>query len=775
MIQMKERRRAGRAAVLSKGLSVFSTSKRSDWVRARSCLAGCALAGLAMCSTSQAFLPDGRVYEQVSPGNKNGNVVGNPFSEKNNAGSFGLAAENGNSVLFVGSGAMGTAYAGLVSDFVAHRTAAGWSTAAVASRLLHAINIIVTESPNALVPSAGFDRFLYTAYGDYSSREPLNELSSVNVYLGEDPAVEPAWLGAPQSADAIPAPGHNALAHDYLLVGGDPSLNRIEFTYSGTLLAQDQPRAANVGTGEGTFTGPWGYYEWTGGELVYAGILPDGSLSAFGAVPATMAGGSASERYSADYQAATLANESSSDGTTSFFVSPDPLASSVTNSARCALEGPCTNNPPELYVRQVTPDGSARTQLVSQSQLPRHEPEAPAPLGVASVPETITHGMPRVSTDDYASPDGSRVFFASQDRLTEAAPEDSSTKEYEFDVKSGVLTYLPDLVGSIAAVSRDGSRVLFEDTTTAPASLDLWSDGPGGGSVQTVAHLPVEAGEVDISGTRATADGTVFVFRTNAAVPGFNNAGGYEQVYRYDMTNNEITCVSCPPAGVVPTGDAEVSYDDRSEGRKPNGFQSEPMSIMDTRIVSDDGQRVFFDTPDPLVPQDINSARDVYEWESGAEHMLSSGTGTTNTYIVDASLAGEDVFMATDVGLVPGDVDGAYDVYDARVPRSTDVLILSTAECEGQPCHGDPPSPLVSTLPASVSVLGNGNIQAAVPTRTSPKPHHKPKCTGKKRRKRSCKTRPSHKRRASLGDRGSARHATRPPRHPRATTVKGRG
>ena len=345
---MKERGRVGKAGVLSRGSLFFRAPECSALAGARNCLSACALVGLMMCSTSQASLPDGRIYEQVSPTNKNGNVVGNPFSERNNVGSFGLAAEDGNSVLFVGSGAMGTAYAGLVSDFVAHRAAAGWSTAAVASRLLHAIDIIVTESPNSLVPSADFSRFLYTAYGDYSSREPLNELSSVNVYLGEDPAVEPVWLGAPQAVDAIPAPGHNALSHDYLLVGGDPSLNRIEFTYSGTLLAQDQPRAANVGTGEGTFTGPWGYYEWTGSELVYAGMLPNGSISPFGAVPAAMAGGSASDRYSANYQAATLGNESSSDGSTSFFVSPDPVASSVTDSARCALEGPCTSNPPEL-------------------------------------------------------------------------------------------------------------------------------------------------------------------------------------------------------------------------------------------------------------------------------------------------------------------------------------------------------------------------------------------------------------------------------------------
>ena len=413
---------------------------------------------------------------------------------------------------------------------------------------------------------------------------------------------------------------------------------------------------------------------------------------------------------------------------------------------------------------------------MSQSQVSGQQPDTPAASGVASVPETITHGLPRVSTDDYASPDGSRVFFASQDRLTDGAPEDSKIKEYEFDVSSAVLTYLPGIDGPIAAVSRDGSRALFEDTTTAPASLDLWSDGSGGGSIQTVAHLPVEAGEVDVSGARATADGTVFVFRTNAVVPGFNNAGGYEQVYRYDAINGETTCVSCPPAGVAPTGDVEVSYDNRSEGRKPNGFESEPMSTMDTRVISGDGQRVFFDTPDPLVPQDINSVRDVYEWENGAEHMLSSGTGATNTYVVDSSLTGEDVFLATDVGLVSEDVDGAYDVYDARVPRSTDVLTLSTAECEGEPCHGDPPSPLVLTPPASVSALGAGNRQPSLSTRTSskPRPKTKSRCTVKKRRKRSCKTRPSHKRRASSGRAGSARNVTRPPWHPRATTARGR-
>ncbi len=634
-----------------------------------------AVSGATLAPVASATLPDGRVYEQVSPANKNGNVANGNALE---TAAFGLAAEGGDAVVFAGSGAMGDASSGTVNEFVARRTPSGWvTTSTVPGPVGTSINIL-SGSPLTLDPSHDFSRFLFTSGSPYVAAEPLDEESSTNIFLSEDPAIEPIWVAQPVSQpptfSPTPAPGFNQYLHDYLIAGGSPDLSTVYFTYSGTLIPQDASRTPNVGNGEGEGTDPWGFYEWTDGVLAEAGVLPNGTLDPFGAVPAAIASGGNFERRQAEPlgQAQTLDNEVSTDGSRAFFVSPDPVAS--------------TTATPELYVRKTAPDGAKSTVLVSQSQLPGHEGE-PAPHAVSFV---------------YGSPDGSQAFFASVDRLTSAAPSDGSGKEYDFDVDTGSLTYLPGVSGSIFASATDGSSFLFG----TGAELDLWSAGPGGGQVKTIA--PLAGG--DVSSGRASADGSVFVFRTNSPLPGgFNNAGGFDQLYRYQVATGSLSCLSCPPAGIAPSGSVDVSYDNAEAG-KPNGSNDIPMTTLDTRVVSADGDRVFFDTPDPLVPQDTNGRRDVYEWENGSVFLISSGKSAEGSYVLDSSADGKDVFFITASGLVSGDVDDAYDVYDARVPRPGDNPPPSAVPCQGDVCQGPPSVPSLLGEPASATFNGAGNL-----------------------------------------------------------------
>jgi hypothetical protein len=726
------------------------------------CVALPAVAGAVLPASASAALPDGRVYEQVSPANKNGNVVNNPWTQEAGvSGSFGLAAEDGDSVVFVGSGAMGASYSGLPNEFVARRSSGiGWTTNSAIPRLLNSVGIITTESPNVLVPSSDFSRFLFGALASYVSAEPFNEGSSSNIFLSEDPAVEPTWVAQPTIPNPIPAPGHNQPNHDYLITGATPSLSTVYFTYSGTLIAQDASRAPYVGAGMGVGdnTDPWGFYEWSGGALSEAGVLPDGTLDPFGAVPAAIAGDGVfpshrGEDGGENQQAQELDNEVSIDGSRAFFMSPDPVASTVTNQAGCEHAGPgqCTSAPPELYVRETAPDGTKSSVLVSRSQLPGHVGE-PAPDGLVSVENApIDRGGGHAGASYvYSSPDGSQAFFVSADQLTAVAPDDGSAKEYDFNVNTGTLTYLPGVAGPIVASSNDGSDFIFEHTATTSSEpeLDLWSAGSGGGHVTSIAPLPAPAnvgelfeGAVDVSAGRASADGSVFVFRTNSPLPGaFNNAGGFAQVYRYDLATG-LSCVSCPPVGVAPSGDARVSYDNASsaEGRT-NGTTDEPMSTLDTRVMSSDGSRVFFDTPDPLVPQATNGKRNVYEWENGHVYLISSGKSVDNSYVLDSSADGGDVFFTTAEGLVPGDTDGSYDVYDARIPRPGDNPPATAVPCEGSVCQGPPnvPSPLTPPVSATFSGLGNLTAPAAKPPVVKPRPKAKGCKQGFTKKKNKC-------------------------------------
>jgi hypothetical protein len=102
--------------------------------------------------------------------------------------------------------------------------------------------------------------------------------------------------------------------------------------------------------------------------------------------------------------------------------------------------------------------------------------------------------------------------------------------------------------------------------------------------------------------------------------------------------------------------------------------------------------------------------QDVYEWENGVVYLISSGKSSRDSYFLDNSESGNDVFFATTEGLVAGDLDGGYDVYDARVPRPGDNPPPAAVPCEGSICEGPPRVQVPLGEPASATFSGLGNI-----------------------------------------------------------------
>ena len=118
-------------------------------------------------------------------------------------------------------------------------------------------------------------------------------------------------------------------------------------------------------------------------------------------------------------------------------------------------------------------------------------------------------------------------------------------------------------------------------------------------------------------------------------------------------------CVSCRPDG-EPT-----RADTRFRGSLPG---PNPENAPRTRVVSDDGRRVFFETDESLVDEDINGVSDVYMWDGGLRSkLISSGRGLYDSHFLDASASGDDVFIATQNQLVASDRDDSIDAYDVRV------------------------------------------------------------------------------------------------------------
>jgi hypothetical protein len=204
-----------------------------------------------------------------------------------------------------------------------------------------------------------------------------------------------------------------------------------------------------------------------------------------------------------------------------------------------------------------------------------------------------------------------------------------------------------------------------------------------------------------------TPDGRDLAFVSTLPLTGYDNKG-HEEVYEYEFYGNKLYCASCVPSG--------------EEESQTYAYAFPPVSHTNTyvtRWVSDDGNEVFFDTNMALVPQDTDAAVDVYEWEhdgsgsctrsQGCVYLLSGGSSSEGSFLIETSASGEDVFFTTRTQLVPEDRNENIDVYDA----TTKVAHPSTPpQCTGTGCQGSPSAPPVFATPSSVTYNGVGNFPA---------------------------------------------------------------
>jgi hypothetical protein len=333
-----------------------------------------------------------------------------------------------------------------------------------------------------------------------------------------------------------------------------------------------------------------------------------------------------------------------------------------------------------LYVRE----GGTRTIPISVSQR----------AGASSAPqEGVFAG---------ASANGSKVYFTSWANLVEG-PETGDDKLYRYDMETGQLTApVPTSaeVGGVLRVSEDGSYVYFTALAAlTPGSTEaqfgapntyVWHEGEG---IKLVAP-----GAAHLEGGQVSPNGLHFAF-----VAG-------QQLYDYDYATSSVRCVSCDPTGPEPNAPVDFA---------PTRVVT-PLDDYRSRSVLDDG-RIFFDTTEPLVPQDTNGEHDVYEWQDGQLTLLSGGTAAEGSYFSDASPDGTNVFFKTGQELVGEDIDAATDVYDARVDGGFPAPPV-TPPCTGTGCQGTPPTPPIFATPPSETFAGVGNFESAPKPRSKPKP-----------------------------------------------------
>lgn len=309
---------------------------------------------------------------------------------------------------------------------------------------------------------------------------------------------------------------------------------------------------------------------------------------------------------------------------------------------------------------------------------------------LVSVPGTCPNPLPPGQNCEPsfggASPDGSHVFFETNERIS-GEDKDSSQDVYGWSGGTPVLESIgPDggngsSIVTYSGTSGDGSTVYFQTNEKLDATADTDSaedvyqrSGGVTSLVSTGEEGRGNGGAAAVFSWASTAAGPqVAVFRTGEQLTS-EDKDNSQDVYK--RSGGVTTLVSIGPEG----GNGEVDAN----------FAG----------ASADGSKIFFVTTESLVAQDKDSSLDVYMRSGKVTTLVSTGQINGNGEFLAAlhgvSADGSKAFFVTQERLTEGDVDTENDVYGWTEGAST--LLVSAKN--GLPI-GPPPPTLEKTNPAS--------------------------------------------------------------------------
>jgi hypothetical protein len=656
-----------------------------------------------------ASLPDCRAYELVTPPNKTsaepdppegslgGNIEGSLLGN--------LAAVDGNRFSFTAEDVFpGSKSAGIDNPYVATRGASGWSSESVGVPKNYYGYECGAPKPGY---SADLSKGIMVVGGGGECGGPEPELVSgepkgvINVFVRDN------TNGSYQLVNLTP-PGVTPANAETLSASAD--FSRVVFREQARLTENALGGVANV-------------YQWSGGVVHLVTVLADGTP-----VAGSFAGSSrdasrvfftyAGKLYARVNGASTVqvdASQAGGGGGGFLAASPDGSRVLFSADASAGLTGNTTpgsgNN---LYSYDFASD---RLSHLDASQAG----------GTGGGGSFIT-----------LSADGSQVLFSDEapstgPGLTSDTTPGSGNNLYGYEFASGRLIDLTsgahaELLG-VFGVAEDGSYVYFEaegalaaGATQGQRNRYVWHAGT---TTFLAALANLDLGPAPpAAAPKLSKSGRFLAFASPQSLTGYDNTDANTgkpdgEIYLYDAASNSLVCASCNPSGAPPTG-----------GPRWGSGQN-----LNPRNLSEDG-RVFFDTSEALLPADTNGQRDVYEFEpdgvgscsdpGGCVSLISTGTGGQETWFIEASPSGNDVFLREYQKLVPQDKqEEARTIYDVRVnggiPEPPTPPECTTADA----CRTAlAPQPSIFGAPASQTFSGAGSL---VPPLTTVKPPAKPK------------------------------------------------
>jgi len=632
---------------------------------------------------ARASLPDGRVWEQVSPVAKNaGDVIPDPTRTH--------ASFDGERAAFASFAGFPQAQGLLVSsDYLAVRDGSGdWLTHGITPRQDFAGYQLAANGIEPAYMAFSPDLSAGVLQTRASLTDAPNVAKAINLYRRDDAlsaSSESYTLltdaASPQSPSIFPS----HLTPVFMGASADFSHVLIE---TPRRLTGDAPACSSDCDAL--------LYETVGGVNELVGILPPAEGG--GAAPVSRAG-------------SIYGDAISEDGSRAIFYVPDSLGS---------LSG-------ALYLRDLADDSTIRIDVsesgttlsgpsrfwaassdasqiffTNSGQIYRYDTGAPADqhLTLISVDQEPADSGPVVGAIG-ASSDGNYVYFITRlNQLVAGGPTGGT---------GGPL---------------DGALRIF-----------VWHDGAihEVGGINSGAELNSNLGDGIISKiSRVTPDGKHLVFTTDGTDellslygrPNYNHGDSCftlgspacSEIYVYDAAANsgagDLRCASCDPTGKPAT--AAASFMDSS--LIGTGAEATSPTALNHPL-SDDGRFVFFNTRGRLVPDDTNTTFDAYEYDTTTNevHLLSAGERNTESLFLDASADGRDVFFASRDQLRSSDIDDNRDLYDARIGGVPDPGVSSRVACEGDSCRPAASAPLDQSSPSSEAFTGPGDRLQASP------------------------------------------------------------
>jgi hypothetical protein len=426
-------------------------------------------------------------------------------------------------------------------------------------------------------------------------------------------------------------------------------------------------------------------------------------------------------------RAPALFEGASRDGDKLFFRTTSPLTSDDPNHGEgtvapngAVIAGEPSDRSSDLYMYDLPdgPDGDPSTSDGDPAggDLTRIS-AGPDGTGDCNSPVQVD---PTYAALRFASHDASRVYFTCASPLAGAATTDSgnitdpggtpttadAANLYLYDASEPsaqrwrFITRLPS-GGGLAACAT---------TLAGRGSTFVVNAGTTGDEVST---------SPDNSCVRGTSDGSLITFATAGRLIADDPDADSLDIYGYDADRDELTRLSAPQGGPNGTYPCLLGQEAGPRCHADPGIGPGPMALemlgVATRPGPDDGDNLaFFQSARQLVPQDADSAFDVYQWRNGELSLISTGHSETDgAFYLGNDRTGLNVYFATRDQLTWQDKDRVLDVYTARVGGGIPEPIvpeLCGALADG--CRGSGVGVVVSGKLKTSSSVGGGDVVA---------------------------------------------------------------